>query len=123
MADSLGELAPLVTQFDNTIMLGHLPELDKQQILFNVEDLTDKYLVWAAVLEYYDKEHLRVEVKDGMLAVSGEVKYEKQDENSYTSSLKYASRSILLPNNVDSEKIQAKLDKGMLQIELPKATR
>jgi HSP20 family protein len=59
-----------------------------------------------------------------MLSVSGERKFEKEEngKNYHRVERSYGrfARSFSLPNNVDREKIQARFENGLLQVELPK---
>lgn len=89
------------------------------KINFEVDEKEDKYIV-SAKLNGFNKEHLKLEVKDGLLTVSGEMKEEKKDENSYSKSTRYVARSIALPNNINEEKINAKYENGVLAVNIPK---
>lgn len=71
-----------------------------------------------------DRKDFKVEVKDGILTVSAEKEEEKKEEgknfrrreffyNSFT-------RSFALPENLLTEKIDAKYDDGILRLTLPK---
>lgn len=70
------------------------------------------------------KEDFNVEVKDSFLTISGERKFssEKKDKNYHAIETQYGSfsRSFSLPDNVDSSKINAKYNNGMLELTLPK---
>lgn len=59
-----------------------------------------------------------------MLTISGEKKAEKEDkrENYYRMERSYGSfqRSVALPTEVDTEKVEAIFKNGVLQITLPK---
>ena len=71
-----------------------------------------------------DKSDIKVLVKDNVLSVSGERKFEKEEkENGYLRSEIRSgsfSRSFTLPDYVDEEKIQADYKNGMLVIRMPK---
>lgn len=70
------------------------------------------------------KNDLDIEVKDKTLVISGERKKEVQAETSslLRSERKYGkfSRSFNLPQNVNSELIEARFENGVLEITLPK---
>ena len=71
-----------------------------------------------------NKEEFNIELKDNYLTVSGERKFnnEKKDKNFHTIETNYGSfsRSFSLPDNVDASKINAKYDKGILELSIPK---
>lgn len=71
-----------------------------------------------------NKEDFNIELKDNYLTVSGERKFsnEKKDKNYHAIETNYGSfsRAFSLPENVDATKINAKYDKGILELTLPK---
>jgi len=71
-----------------------------------------------------NKEEFNIELKDNHLTVSGERKFtnEKKDKNYHAIETNYGSfsRSFSLPENVDTSKINAKYDKGILELTVPK---
>jgi HSP20 family protein len=71
-----------------------------------------------------NKEDFKIELKDKSLTVSGERKFtnEVKDKKFRTVETNFGSfsRSFSLPENVDSEKINAKYDKGILELTIPK---
>ncbi len=71
-----------------------------------------------------NKEDFNIELKDNYLTISGERKFsnEKKDKNFHTVETNYGSfsRSFSLPENIDSSKINAKYDKGILELAIPK---
>ena len=70
------------------------------------------------------KEDFNIELKDNYLTVSGERKFsnEKKDKNYHSIETSYGSfnRAFALPENVDASKINAKYDKGILELTIPK---
>ncbi len=71
-----------------------------------------------------NKEDFNIELKDNYLTVSGERKFsnEKKEKNYHAIETNYGSfsRAFSLPENVDATKINAKYDKGILELTLPK---
>ncbi|MBL7847778.1 MAG: Hsp20/alpha crystallin family protein [Cyclobacteriaceae bacterium] len=71
-----------------------------------------------------NKEDFSIEVKDNFLTVSGERKFtsEKKDANWHSIETQFGqfSRSFALPENVDSAKIAAKYNNGILEVSIPK---
>jgi HSP20 family protein len=85
---------------------------------------TDKGLEITVEAPGVDQKDIKIDVDDNVLTVSGEKKSEteKKDANYRVSERVYGSfrRSIMLPTNVDAEKITASMDKGVLTITAPK---
>ena len=85
---------------------------------------TDEALVVQAELPGIDKKDVKLEVKDGVLTISGERRYEKdvKEENVHRIERSYGSftRSFSLPTNVDAEKVAAEMKDGVLSVRLPK---
>jgi len=71
-----------------------------------------------------DKKDLKIEANDGALIISSEHKDEKKEKNDgYTrKEFSYSSfcRSFYLPDNIDTEKIDAIYKDGVLGISIPK---
>ena len=99
-----------------------------------------KEMEWAPSMEMFDKEDkfvVRAElpgmkeedvdvcVSDNILTVKGEKKSssEIKEEDYHFSEMSYGSfsRSITLPSTVNTEKITASFDNGVLEIDLPKS--
>src|SRR5215475_1862548 len=71
-----------------------------------------------------NEEDLNVSVENNTLTIQGERKFEKEEkeENFHRIERRYGSfiRTFRLPNTVDSEKVEAGYDKGILKITLSK---
>ena len=83
---------------------------------------TDEELVFKAELPGFDKKDIEISVKDGYLVVKGERKFEEKEGHTYHQVRRHYGefyRSFRLPTKVDSEKISAGLEKGLLSITLP----
>ncbi len=85
---------------------------------------TDDALLVQAELPGIDKKDVHLEVKDGVLTLSGERRYEKdvKEENVHRVERAYGSfsRSFSLPSNVDANKVNATMKDGVLEVRLPK---
>jgi HSP20 family protein len=85
---------------------------------------TDDALLVQAELPGIDKKDIHLEVKDGVLTLSGERRYEKEvkEENVHRVERAYGkfSRSFSLPTNVDADKVSANMKDGVLEVRLPK---
>jgi HSP20 family protein len=72
----------------------------------------------------FEKEDFKVEIQDGMLIISGEKEHksEEEKENYRKKEFSYSSirRSFALPEHVKEDQIEAKYEKGILNIVLPK---
>jgi HSP20 family protein len=84
----------------------------------------DDKIVIKAELPGIDKKDISVDVKDHVLTLSGERKYENEvkEENYYRrerASGKF-KRSFHLPADVDPDKIKAEFKDGVLKVEMPK---
>ncbi len=102
------------TQWLEKNMKTEIEETDKAyKVSFEVPGLTDK--------------DLRVEVKDHVLRVSGErkSKTEKKEGQFFRTERHYGSleRSFTLPSDVDTERIEARAENGVLNVTLPKTER
>ncbi len=85
---------------------------------------TEKELVVKADLPGIDEKDVQLTLQDGVLSIRGEKKNERKDEreNYHLVERNYGSfqRSIRLPGTVDEDKVEARFDKGVLTITLPK---
>ncbi|MDX8406986.1 MAG: Hsp20/alpha crystallin family protein [Mariprofundaceae bacterium] len=85
---------------------------------------TNDALLIQAELPGIEKKDIHLEVKDGVLSISGERRYEKDvtEENAHRIERSYGrfSRSFRLPPNIDANKVEASMNNGVLEISLPK---
>lgn len=68
----------------------------------------------------YDKKHLKVSVKNGMLTFCGERKEENKTKGSYCSSYGSFTRSVPLPGGVNAKKAKVEVKNGEVSITMPK---
>jgi HSP20 family protein len=84
----------------------------------------EKEIVVKADLPGMDEKDVNLTVHNGVLSLRGEKKSEHTDEreNYHVMERSYGSfqRSIRLPDTIDEDKAQARFDKGVLTITLPK---
>lgn len=78
-----------------------------------------------AELPGLEKGDIEISIQDGNLEIKGEVKEEKKEEKAgelvrreFRSSSYY--RCFTLPENIDEDKIDANLEKGILTVKIPK---
>jgi HSP20 family protein len=85
---------------------------------------TDDHLVLRADLPGLDKEDVEIEVKDGVLTISGERRTEHEDSADGYHRVERAygrfSRSLSLPQGIDADQAQADFEKGVLEVRIPK---
>ncbi len=81
-------------------------------------------VVIEAELPGMKEEDVDVELRDGILTIKGEKKIEeeKKEDDYHITERRYGSfqRSFRVPDNVDQEKIEASMEKGVLHLKLPK---
>ena len=84
----------------------------------------DDHFVIKAELPGVNKKDIAIDLKDRVLTLSGERSYENEvkEENYYRRERSYGKfqRVFTLPADVDSDKIKAEFNDGLLQIEVPK---
>jgi len=88
-------------------------------ISIKTDEKPTEYVVTADVPNF-NKDQLNLEIKNGLLTISGEQREEMKGENHYSSSSRYVSRSVPVPENVREEDISAKYENGALMVILPK---
>lgn len=98
-------------------MMGWSPAID-------VMEKDDKYLV-KVELPGVKEEDVDVSLSGNMLTISGEKKTESEEKKKgyYYSESSYGSfsRSVNIPSTVNTDKVEANFDKGVLEITLPKS--
>jgi HSP20 family protein len=85
---------------------------------------TEDHLVLRADLPGLDSDDVNIEVKDGVLTVSGERKAEHEEKADGFHRIERAfgrfSRSLTLPQGIDADSIGAEFTDGVLEIRIPK---
>lgn len=85
---------------------------------------TEDHLVLRADLPGVDEKDIEIEVKDGVLSVSGERKSQHEDKREgfhrVERSFGRFSRSLELPKGVDPQSVSAHFDTGVLEVRMPK---
>lgn len=113
--------------FDNFFRGGELEPFFESRVGFSPKvDVaeTDKEITVTAELPGMDEKDIDVSLEKDMLTVRGEKKEEKEEKGKdfYRSERSYGSftRTIPLPKEVDTDKVEAQFKKGVLRITLPK---
>jgi HSP20 family protein len=85
---------------------------------------SDDHLVLRADLPGMGKEDVNIEIKDGVLTVSGERRAEHEDSSEGFYRLERAfgsfSRSLSLPDGIEVDAIDAEFTDGVLEVRIPK---
>ena len=83
---------------------------------------TDKEVKVVAELPGLEEKDVQVELANGVLRISGEKKSETEDKERRFSERYYGHFERRIPiEDVDQDKIEAKFDKGVLTVTLPKS--
>ena len=124
-----GRLAPLRREMDDLWdrISSDFPALRRREGVWapsvDVSEDKENFIVQAE-LPGVDQKDVNVTVSGNMLTIRGEKKKEeeKKDEHHYSMERFYGSfqRSFQLPANVQTDKIEASFDKGVLKVTLPK---
>ena len=82
------------------------------------------HLMLRADLPGMTEDDVEIEVKDGVLTISGERKAEekKEDEGFYRVERAFGSfsRSLSLPEGIDADRVTAEFENGVLEVRIPK---
>ncbi len=91
--------------------------------LSNITENKESYSI-TAELPGLDKGDIEITIHDGMLEIKGEQKEEKKEEKEGYVRREYSSasyyRAFSLPENIEEDAIEAGLDKGILNVNIPK---
>ncbi len=97
---------------------------DTMPLKLNVAE-TDKAVEVTAEIPGVEAKDINVQLKDGVLTIKGEKKFEKdekqKDYRMIERSYGIFERSFTVPTEVMADKVDASFDKGVLKILLPKA--
>jgi HSP20 family protein len=109
--------------YDDALAPHRLPQAGVFPLV-NLTENKDKYFI-RAELPGVKADELDLQVTGNKLAISGERKITAEDESAkYHRREREAgtfSRMIGLPGEVDSDKVEAKLENGILTVVVPKA--
>jgi HSP20 family protein len=85
---------------------------------------TDDHLVLRGDLPGMTEDDIDIEIKDSVLTVFGERKAENEEKGEGYHRVERAfgsfSRSLTLPQGVDTDQVEANFDKGVLEVRIPK---
>jgi HSP20 family protein len=85
----------------------------------------DKEWVMQAELPEVKKQDVKVSVEAGVLTITGERKFEKEEKDNTYHRLSYGTflRSFTLPDTADSSKVTAEFKDDVLKVRLPKSEK
>lgn len=87
----------------------------------------DQIYLLKAELPGIDKKDISIKIEKGVMTIEGEKKVEQKHEKGkfyhYERSCGKFSRSFTLPEDADSGKIEAKMENGVLNLNIPKAEK
>ena len=92
--------------------------------LADIEETEDAWVI-EADLPSVDRKDVNVELRDSELIVSGEIK-EKERKGIVRRRTRRVGRyelRVVLPDNIDGDKVDAKLKDGVLRVSVPKSER
>jgi len=88
---------------------------------------TDDQFVIKANLPEVEKDDVHVSIEDGILTISGERRYEKEQDSETQHRIESMygkfSRSFTLPTNADESHIKADSHNGVLKVHIPKVVK
>jgi len=94
--------------------------------LVDITEDEKEYIIKAELPEI-KKEDVKVTVENGVLTISGERKFEKEEKNKKYHRVERAygsfARSFSLPDVADAAKVNAEFKDGILRIHLPKSEK
>lgn len=94
--------------------------------LLDVSEMDDEIQVRAEI-PGIDPKEFDISVTGNILTISGEKREESEERkgNVYRAERRFGSfrRSVTLPENVDTEKVSADYDRGVLTVHLPKSEK
>ncbi len=116
--------------FDNFFRGFDMEPFERRMAAFSPKvDVTenDKEIMISAELPGMDEKDIDVSLQNDMLTIKGEKKEEKEDKGKdyYRMERSYGSfsRTIPLPVEVETDKVDAKFKKGVLTVTLPKSAK
>jgi HSP20 family protein len=92
--------------------------------LADIEETEDEWIVEAEI-PGVDRKDINVEVRDSEVAVTGEIK-EKERKGLLRRRTRPVGRfefRVVLPGEIDSDKVDASVDNGVLTLRIPKAEK
>ena len=120
----LNEIDSLFNNFWNfNDSLGYI---EKSQPQFDVSQNTTSYFI-TADLPGMNKKDINISLADDMITLSGERKLNKNHDEEFSryNNIQYGSfeKSFYIPDDANIDKIEAKMNNGVLTLEIKKAKK
>ena len=113
--DIFSEMEKLFSEFNRTPMTAE--NKSYFDAAYDVHE-SDKNFNLSIDLPGFKKEDIHIDLKENRVAIKAERKRETGDEKY----IMHFERSFTLPTNVDTEKVEAQFEDGVLNLVLPKTT-
>ena len=114
----MGGLPTFPSMFRPTVARGFAltPSMDIKE--------TDKEISIEAELPGLDEKDVSLTIQNGVLTIEGakKLEHDEEKENYHAMERRYGSlrRSLRIPDTVNEDKVEARFDKGVLKVILPK---
>ena len=125
-SDPYGEMRRMQKDMDNlynTLSTSKGERLQMWKPLVDIKEQGDKVSIHAE-LPGVKKEDINIELKDGMLTISGEKRDQKTEKTDKYHRVERSfgkfSRSMAVPKQVTEEQIKANFDNGVLEVSSPR---
>ncbi len=106
-----------------TESVGNAARLNRFRPNVDIIETEKSYEIKLAV-PGMEKNDFELDIKDGLLTISGERKFEKKEDGTdyHTIETQYGSfaRSFNLPDHIDASKVSAAYKNGILEVVIPK---
>ena len=111
------------TYFDSPAGVGNGGALSRWIPPMDLLEEGDNYVL-RADLPGVREDQVKVELEDGVLTISGQRESEHEERKQGVYRIERASgafsRSLTLPKGVDADAVEARFDKGVLEVRIPK---
>lgn len=124
--DPFRELTALQNEVSRLLGRGTMAEAGERQSWMPSMDVveSEKDIKFKAELPGMKPEDIHIEMDENVLTISGERRFEEkvQEDKYYRIERRYGSfsRSVALPQNVQTDQIQAGYENGVLEVTVPK---
>jgi HSP20 family protein len=100
----------------------NLDEKEKNNLPINYAEEKDKYIIKTDV-PGISKENIEINIKNNILEIKAERKIQKEKYNIIETFIGKTEREITLPDDADTDNIEALLENGVLTIIIPKKNK
>jgi HSP20 family protein len=109
--------------FFNDDLFPSIPDRTSSEPALNIKE-NDKSYVLELAVPGIDRKDLKIDINDDVLTISSEIKNEKEENRDgyRRKEFSYSSfcRSFYIPENANTEKIEASYKDGVLTVGIPK---